>query len=186
MQVKVSHTVFVGLNPGRWLLYELDNGGNVVRVANATTHDGRINPNIVFVLEPPVAESTFRQAHPESTEVIEIMADVSLSNPSVIVEPTPNNATFVATVVTIPTAGTPVNLPSIVVPDGRALTVSSDVSNDPKKVVYVADSSANALLPAARATLSPGNNVKLFVTNANSVWIDTNLSGQKVVVVVEQ
>ena len=181
MTVRITFNALKGINVGRWLIYEAT-GGAVVKTANLKVGMGA-DPTIIWKIEPPVLISTFLTRFPEAIEVIE-MADVNLSNPGVT--PEANNTDFTVSVTTIAVAGTPQQLPSIVVPDGRALVVASNVGNDIKKVVYVADSSANALLPAARATLSPGNSVRLFVDNADKVWVDTNLSGQKVDVIVEQ
>jgi hypothetical protein len=178
--VRITFAALRGINVGRWLIYEVNNG-EVVRAVN-THSQHRTGTNIIWKIEPPVAVSTFKARFPEATEVIEIMADTSMSGSTAI--PVANDAAFIVQVTTIPTAGTPVNLASIVVPDGRALVVASEVTN--KKLVYVATSSANALLPALRATLSPGNSVRLFVTNADLVWVDTEENGQKVVAIVEQ
>src|SRR3990167_4975706 len=99
------------------------------------------------------------------------MADVALSNSSTI--PDANATAFAVSVTTIAAAGTPQQLASLVVPDGRALVIASNILNDLKKHIYVATSSANALLATARVTLSPGNSVRLFVDNADKVWVDT-------------
>lgn len=113
------------------------------------------------------------------------MADLGLSNPNVVVEPQPNATAFAVAVTTVVTAGTPVQLASQVVPDGRALVVASDNANDPKKVIYVATSSANALDATKRVTLAPGGSVKLYVNNADLVWVDSNANGQKATAIVE-
>jgi hypothetical protein len=165
-------------------MYEMD-AGVVVRIANSQNVAGEPNANIIFEILTPVTEATFLGDYPEAIEVTS-MADITLSNPNVITEPTPNATAFTVSVTTITTAGTPQQLPSIVVPDGRALVVASDAANDPKKHVFVATSSANALAPATRVTLSPGNSVTLYVDNADKVWVDTDLNGQKVDVIVEQ
>ena len=185
MVIRLAFATLRRVNVGRWLLYEMD-GGNVVRTTNASTGPGWAPADCIFQIEPPVLLQTFLARFPEAIEVIEIMADVNLSNPNIITTPTPNNTAFTVSVTTITTAGTPQQLPSIVVPDGRAVVIASNAANDPKKLVYVATSSANALLPASRVNLSPGNSVKLYVDNADKVWVDTNLSGQKVDVLVEQ
>ena len=182
MVIKLTFATLRSINIGRWILYE-KLGLNVIKVVNPIEGHGWVSGNIIWQLEPPIAISTFLTRFPEAVEVIEV-ADVTLSNPSEVL--TPNAATFKGVVTTITVAGTPQQLSSIVVPDGRQLTVSSVVTNDPKKLIFVADSSANALLPAARVELRPGNSVKLYVANADAVWVDSDLSGQKVVAVVEQ
>lgn len=178
MKVTLPYASFRALRAMRWPIYEVA-AGEVSRVANSEL------PVCIYELNPPVAVATFRGHYPEAIEVTS-MADASITNPNVTTEPTPNATAFTVSVTTITTAGTPQQLPSIVVPDGRALVVASDAGNNIKNVVYVATSSANALLATARVTLSPGNSVKLFVTNADQVWVNTDLNGQKVDVIVEQ
>ena len=184
MIVKLPWTTFSKIKTGRWLIYELIDG-SVAKVANVTIGPEWANPNIIFQVTPPISLVTFLTRFPEAIEVIS-MADFDGTSPNVITEPTPNATAFVVQVTTVAVAGTPVNLASVVVPDGRALVIASDLNNDVKKVVYVATSSANALSDATRITLSPGNSVKLFVNNTDKVWVDSNLSGQKVVAIVEQ
>lgn len=114
------------------------------------------------------------------------MADAEISNPNIITEPTPNATAFTVQNTTVVTAGTPVQLPSITIPDGRALVVASDGANNVKQVVYVATSSVNAGDPTKRVVLAPGNSVKLYVSNADLVWVDASANGQKVNAIVEQ
>lgn len=102
-----------------------------------------------------------------------------------ITAPFANEPSFITEKVTVVTAGTPVNLPSILIPDGRELTIRAKVSNG-KKLIYVANSSANALLAASRVELAAGEGVGLFVTNANAVWINSNANNQDVELLVEQ
>lgn len=184
MLVTLEYEKLTSINLGRWPLYQTL-GGEVTRVAGAIPASGYASMYCVFELNPPVARNTFLARFPEAIEVIS-MADAEISNPNIITEPLPNATAFTVSVSTVVTAGTPVNLPSVAVPDGRALVVVSDATNDVKKVVYVATSSANTALATARVTLSPGNSVKLYVTNADLVWIDSNGNGQKVDVIVEQ
>ena len=159
--------------------------GNVVKCVNGIEQVGRCSTNTVFVIEPPIAVSVFLNRWPEAVEVTKIMADLGLSNPNIVVEPTPNATAFSVNVTTVVTAGTPVQLAAQVVPDGRALVVASDNANNTKKLIYVATSSLNALDPTKRVTLSPGGSVKLYVTNADLVWVDSNENGQKAVAIVE-
>jgi hypothetical protein len=142
-------------------------------------------PGIRFTFTPGVLIADFKGLYNESLEA-NSMADVEITNPNIVTEPTPNATAFTIQNTTVTTAGTPVQLPSIVVPDGRALVVASDGGNNVKNVVYVATSSVNAGDPTKRVTLAPGNSVKLYVTNANLVWVDSSANGQKVNVIVEQ
>lgn len=84
-----------------------------------------------------------------------------------------NYLSFTAKVVGIPTSGTPVQLPSIVVPEGSSLFVRARVENGNRRI-FLADSLANVALPANRLTLRSGEGVELRVQNANVVWIDSS------------
>ena len=182
MVVRITFDALKGINVGRWLVYEAT-GGEVVRTVNTRVGMGS-DTTIIFQIEPPVLLQTFLTRFPEAIEVIEIMADASLSNPDA--SPIPNNTTFTVRVVTITTAGTPQQLPAITVPNGRALVIASNVGNAQNRRIFVANSSVNALDPTMRTTLSPGNSVRLFVDNADDVWVDSNVSGSLVDVIVEQ
>ncbi len=97
----------------------------------------------------------------------------------------PNFSTFSAQVINVPTAGTPIQLPSIIIPEGASLFIRSRLENGNKRI-FVADSSANALLSANRLTLRAGEGIELRVQNANAVWIDASANGTEVELFVEQ
>jgi len=75
-------------------------------------------------------------------------------------------------------------LPDITVPDGYALVIRADVHNT--NDVYVANSGANTNIAANRNTLDSGDNIRLFVTNANLVFVAGSAANQSVDIVVEQ
>ena len=181
MFVKITWNALRRTNVGRYLFYEVA-AGNVVRALNAMNTGGS---SILFQIEPPVGISTFLERFPAAIEVIE-MADGSFTNPNIITDPTPNKATFTVQVVNIPTAGTPVQLPALAVPNGFSVLVGSELSNSNNQRVYVSDSSANALLTTARATLAPGNTVRLFVDDVSDVWVNASANNQKVFFIVDQ
>lgn len=97
----------------------------------------------------------------------------------------PNFTTFKAQVVNIPTAGTPVQLPNIPIPEGATLFLRSRLENGSRRV-FVADSSANVALPASRVTLRSGEGIELNVQNANAVWVDSSANNAEVELMVEQ
>ena len=96
-----------------------------------------------------------------------------------------NFASFLAQVVTVAASGTPVQLPSVVVPDGASVTIRAKVDNNNKKI-YLADSSANTALASNRLVLRAGESVEMRLQNINSVWIDSNSNGAQVEVLAEQ
>lgn len=88
--------------------------------------------------------------------------------------------------VTVTTAGTPVQGPSITIPDGFRLVVAYHPSNT--GVIGVGGSSANANLSTGtpfRLTAA-GQALEYKLTNANLLWFDTTVSGDKVMLTVEQ
>jgi hypothetical protein len=97
----------------------------------------------------------------------------------------PNYATFSAQVINIPSAGTPVQLPSIVIPDGASLFVRARLENGNKKV-FLANTSANALLAANRLTLRSGEGVELNIQNADGIWVNSSANNVEVELFVEQ
>lgn len=98
---------------------------------------------------------------------------------------TPNRPSFTARIIDVPITGT--LLPDIPIPDGFSLIVRATVGNIGH--LYVANSIANATLstiPGNRNTLSTGDAVKLYVSNANVVAIASSTSGNTVDILVEQ
>ena len=101
------------------------------------------------------------------------------------VSPFTNQAAFSVTQVNVPTAGTPVQAPTIVVPDGMSVSILADPSNANNAELFVATSSANALDPTKRIPLKRGQSVGLLVNNVNLVWLDASTNNQKAIIVVE-
>lgn len=97
----------------------------------------------------------------------------------------PNFATFIAQVITVAAAGTPVQLPSIVIPEGAALFVRARVENGNKRI-FLADSLVNVVDATKRITLRSGEGVGLNIQNSNAIFIDTNTNGAQVELFVEQ
>lgn len=85
-----------------------------------------------------------------------------------------------------PIAATPgfTQLPNIPVPDGFALVIRATVGNGAQ--VFLANSGANTAVVTARVTLNAGDSVKLFITNANLVFVAGSVAGQNVDILVEQ
>lgn len=101
-----------------------------------------------------------------------------------VLESTPNFSTFHIEVVTIATAGTPVQGPTITVPDGVSIGVIAYNGNGNKKV-YVANSSANTADAAKRTELKAGVGLGLRVSNTNLLWFDGSADGLKVELIFE-
>jgi len=96
-----------------------------------------------------------------------------------------NMPSFMVDVVNVPVAGTPVNLPSTPVPDGSDTVIHARQTNGNKRI-YIANSSANALLSAKRLELRSGESVVLAITNLDAVWVNASGNNTEVDVIVEQ
>lgn len=89
---------------------------------------------------------------------------------------------FVVNESTVTTAGTAVQLPDILVGEACDLVVKSRRTN--RGAIKIGESAEQA--QAGKFTLEPGEAVKLRISNANKVYIDAEISGDKVELIVEQ
>ena len=97
-----------------------------------------------------------------------------------------NRSSFLAEEVSAPTTGA--QLPNIPIPNGFALSVRAHVDNDSGQV-FVANSIINATTPGVpgnRITLNAGDVIKLFLTNANIIFVAGSDSDLNVDILVEQ
>ena len=92
---------------------------------------------------------------------------------------------FTALTITIPIAGTPITLPSTTIPLGAVTSLRAKIANK-KKVIYIANSISNVVLPAARVALRGGESVALNIDNLNKIIVDAEEDGLEVEVFVEQ
>lgn len=181
MLVRLSWPSFIGVNIGRYALYE-EVGGNVTRVANSVIQQGYADPQTVYQIEPGVAEATFLQHCPEARKVIEIMAGAGSG--SVVTTPIPNALALASQEVNISPANTAQQLPSLVIPDGRAVVIKSEQGNGNN--VFVSDSAANVAVATSRYRLRAGDFVTLKVANLDQVWVLSTQNNQKIEIIVEQ
>jgi len=83
---------------------------------------------------------------------------------------------------TVAAAGTAVQLPDISVGEACELIVKAKRTNS--GIIKVGESEVQA--QAGKFTLEPGEAVKLRISNAGKVYIDAEISGDKVEIIVEQ
>lgn len=83
---------------------------------------------------------------------------------------------------TVTTAGTPVQLPDTHVGQGCDLVIKAKRAN--LGAIKIGQSSSDAL--AGKFLIEPGEMVKLRIDNASKAWIDAEISGDKVSIIVEQ
>lgn len=79
-------------------------------------------------------------------------------------------------------AGTPVQLADIQAAESAELVVKASRSN--LGAIKIGESSAQA--QAGKFTLEPGEAIKLRISNANKIYIDAEVSGDKAELIVEQ
>ncbi len=89
---------------------------------------------------------------------------------------------FVVSEATVVAAGTAVQLPDILVGEACELVVKAKRTN--RGAIKIGESAAQA--QAGKFTLEPGEAVKLRIGNANKVYADAEISGDKVELIVEQ
>jgi hypothetical protein len=97
---------------------------------------------------------------------------------------TANQGQFRFEVINVPTAGTPVQLPNLVIPDSVDLVLRAKLPNSSAKI-YVANSSLNCADATKRMELKTGESIGLTITNANLVFIDSSVNNGKVELFVE-
>lgn len=183
MLVRITWDALKNVNVGRWLLYEVA-GNTVVRTANSRVGMG-VDSNLLFQIEPPVLISTFLTRFPEAIEVIE-MALINASESITDVTATiPNSTTFTVRQETVATAGTPVQAAALAVPFDRAVTIQNSPTNSANAILFVANSSANALLATARVQLARTQSLVLNVDNLDDIWLNSNVNGVTATLVVE-
>ncbi|RJP51577.1 MAG: hypothetical protein C4583_08340 [Anaerolineaceae bacterium] len=89
---------------------------------------------------------------------------------------------FAVNEATVASAGTAVQLPDIAVGEGCELVVKAKRTN--LGAIKVGESAPQA--QAGKFTLEPGEAVKLRISNANKGYIDAEVTGDKVELIVEQ
>ena len=97
-----------------------------------------------------------------------------------------NLSSFETRRVRVATAGTPVQGPTVTVPNGFALVVRMRRATSGAPTGYVANSSANAADDTVRSVLGGNDSVTLYVTNMNEVWVDADTNTTDFEFIVEQ
>lgn len=87
--------------------------------------------------------------------------------------PTQNKGGWTTRIVTVVTAGTPVQGPSVPIPDGFGIAVSQR-RHAASPTGYVANSSANAIDNTLRKELRDGEGFVLYIRNMNLIWFDAS------------
>lgn len=97
----------------------------------------------------------------------------------------PNAPTWTVQQETVVTAGTPVQAAALATPNNHGITIQNSPNNGNNDILYVANSSANALSAATRVQLSRSQSVVLHVDNLSDIWLNSNNNNVKALLVVE-
>lgn len=95
----------------------------------------------------------------------------------------PNRATFATGQKDVTAAGTGENLIAQAIPDGFSVVIKAKNTNTGR--IRVGNSKANAESTTVAFTLGSSQDVKLYVTNLNLVWVDATVNGEGVEWIVE-
>ena len=99
--------------------------------------------------------------------------------------PVLNRQGWTTQIVTVVTAGTPVQGPDVKIPHGFGIAISQR-RHAASPIGYVAKSSAAALVDATRKELRDGEGFVLFLTNMNLLWFDASASSTVFELTAEQ
>lgn len=96
---------------------------------------------------------------------------------AIVVTPTPNRSALTFRTVTIAAAGTPVQGPSVTIPDGFSLAVKNRITNAGAPTGYVANSGANTAVAASRTEMLKGEAFAMFEDNMDNFFFDATING---------
>ena len=187
IHLTLSFAAFQSIVPtlNQFVLFDSDESGNV-RVA-VSARVGKFNDDLVCQILPKVGVSEFINEYKAAVAVQEIsMALINASEAATAVSATiPNSTEFTVQQETVTTAATPVQAAALAVLTDRAVTIQNDPTNAGNAILYVANSSANALLTTARVQLSRSQSLVLNIDNLDKIWLNSNINGVKATLVVE-
>lgn len=95
----------------------------------------------------------------------------------------PNRGSFATGQQNVTVAGTAQNMASQVIPDEFAVVIKAKNTNTGR--IRIGTSAANAQNAAVAFTLGSSQDITLFITNLNLVWVDATVSGEGVEWIVE-
>ena len=88
--------------------------------------------------------------------------------------------------ITVTTAGTPVQGPNIVIPDGFAVSLIYHPKNTGDVGIGASSAAANLSTGTPVILTAVGQSFAERVTNLNLLWFDVSVSGEKIIYAVEQ
>lgn len=95
-----------------------------------------------------------------------------------------NATSFLYFSLAITAAGTPEQLTQYFIPSDLEVVVTARRANT--QSIYLANSSANALLTAARKVLVPGQSVSMQIDDTSKVWFDADNTNDRIEITVQR
>ena len=96
---------------------------------------------------------------------------------SIVVAATPNRSAVSFRTVTVVTSGTPVQGPSVTVPDGFSVAVKNRITNAGSPTGFVANTSGNTANATVRTEMLKGEAFAMFEDNYDNFFFDASLDG---------
>lgn len=94
-----------------------------------------------------------------------------------------NRSSFATGQQNVTVAGTAHNMAAQAIPDGFCVVIKAKNTNTGR--IRVGNSAANAQSTTVAFTLGSNQDVRLYITNLNLVWVDATVSGEGVEWIVE-
>tara|TARA_Y100000310_G_scaffold195167_1_gene195166 strand:- start:289 stop:660 length:372 start_codon:yes stop_codon:yes gene_type:complete len=91
--------------------------------------------------------------------------------------PVPNEAAVTFQTVTVAVAGTPVQGPNLVVPDGFSVVIKNRSTQAASPIAFIGDSNAKVQVSTTRAELLRGECLAYYITNMNLIFCDSDTNG---------
>jgi len=98
----------------------------------------------------------------------------------------PNRAAWTAQTVTVAVPGTAVQGPNVPVPDGFSVAIVFRTTQLGNPQGYMGNSMANASNPSFNTQFLKGDTRRLFITNMDLLWFDSDTAGAVFELFVEQ
>ena len=96
---------------------------------------------------------------------------------AIVVTATPNRSAVIFRTVTVVTATTPVQGPSVTIPDGFSLVVKNRITNAGTPTGFVANSSGNTADATLRTEMLKGEAFSMFEDDMDTFFFDASLDG---------
>ena len=163
------------------VITQVDPGGSGLQIADITTPVVRRYVQVQFlpttVLGGAFELGAYFQPHADSAE-----SSVTGSGPASGSAP-PNRNSFATGQLNVAAHGVAQQLPPQIAPNGFAVSIIAKKTNT--KNIYLGNTQANAQNHGLADILAAGDVRRLFITNWNLAWIDSDVNGEGVTIISE-